>query len=137
MYNQNSFNFFFFFCRILKTILYINSFTKPRFTVLRSKKKIFFNFFFVFYFLNSISRPNIIVLKKTQNKAVLLKSPFHYKVFKYNIGYSYYNIKISFFVFSEIFHLFKKRLLGLITLFRIKKIQYKTIYSFKLKNLLL
>lgn len=100
------------------------------------KKKNFF-LLITFFLLTNVVKVKIFQKKFLKRTLVLLKSPFHYKIAKHHLSYSFFFCRISAYsTFDEVEQLTK--LVGpLSTLFRINRLQQFHVFTLKLGDLIL
>lgn len=77
-------------------------------------------------FISYFTKPQIIVNKRFQRKFVILKAPFHFKLFKHILNYSWYRITITF-TFDEFenndFNLILENFIFLLKIYKLYKTQ--------------
>lgn len=86
-----------------KNLLVFNSFTKWNkfININRTNKKKFFSFYIIFFLFSIFSKVIVQTFVKFKKKMVILKSPFHFKLFKHHIGYFFFTIRCWFFLFAK------------------------------------
>ncbi len=124
---------------INKHLIIFNSFNNWQNSVILTKNNIkkFFNFYIIFYMFNIFSKVVIQSFIKFKKKLVILKSPFHFKLFKHHLIYCYYTIRCWFFFLSKYLNTLNNlfKLLFFFNFFKKSKFIYYQ--QFKLNNLFL
>lgn len=124
---------------INKHLIIFNSFNNWQNSVILTKNNIkkFFNFYIIFYMFNIFSKIVIQSFIKFKKKLVILKSPFHFKLFKHHLIYCYYTIRCWFFFLSKYLNTLNNlfKLLFFFNFFKKSKFIYYQ--QFKLNNLFL
>ena len=93
-----------------------------------------FNFYFIFYFCSFFFNIMVKCVKKCFKKIVVLKSPFHYKLFKHHIMYKFYNIICIFNTFTKYVNFIKYILINFLFFNKTHSISISIDYNYSFKK---